>query len=55
MPTAELNVRANVLEDNIYVIGGNNNGTLNQVYDPLTDSWTTKAPIPTPVVLMLQQ
>jgi len=49
MPTPELNIRANVADGKIYVIGGNTNGILNQVYDPATDSWITKASIPTAV------
>jgi hypothetical protein len=49
MPTPELNIQANVADGKIYVIGGNTNGTFNQVYDPATNSWTTKASIPTAV------
>lgn len=44
-----LNVRANVVDGKIYLIGGSTNGTINQVYDPTTDLWTTKASVPTAV------
>ena len=49
MPTPQLNVRANVVDGKIYLIGGGTNGTINQVYDPTTDLWTTKASVPTAV------
>jgi N-acetylneuraminic acid mutarotase len=41
---------ANVVNGKIYVISGANdpNINLNQVYDPATDSWTTKTPMPNP-------
>jgi len=58
MPTARDSLQANVVNDRIYLIGGylgkyNSSNpyasysTLNEVYNPATDSWTTKTPIPT--------
>ena len=53
MPTARLNLRANVVNGKIYLIGGipipDTGRTINEVYDPASDTWTTKAPIPTGV------
>jgi hypothetical protein len=50
MPTARSLLTANVVNDKIYLIGGiGESFDLNEVYDPKTDSWTTKAPLPTPV------
>lgn len=49
MPTPQLNIRANVVDGKIYLIGGSANETINQVYDPTTDLWTTKASVPTAV------
>ena len=58
MPTPRQGLSANVVGDKIYLISGlvasntdNSNYifdtiTVNEVYDPATDSWTTKAPIP---------
>jgi len=55
MPTARFELQANVVNGKIYLIGGydpelyafpNSTSSLNEVYDPATDSWTTKAPIP---------
>jgi hypothetical protein len=52
MPTARYGIQANVVNGKIYLIGGydpNNSSsrlTLNEVYDPATDSWTTKTPMP---------
>jgi len=43
MPTPR-NVAANVVNGKIYLIGGNSNIT--EVYDPATDSWTTKTSTP---------
>lgn len=58
MPTARLQVTASVVNGKIYLIGGRYNSsqdflysTLNEVYDPETDSWTTKAPMLTAIVL----
>jgi N-acetylneuraminic acid mutarotase len=60
MPTPRTGLCANVVDDKIYLIGGfitsDSSGipihldTI-EVYDPATDSWTTKTPIPTPVSL----
>jgi N-acetylneuraminic acid mutarotase len=57
MPTARTGLQANVINGTIYLIGGyvlDNNSDLgfsvsdlNEVYDPATDTWTTKASIPT--------
>jgi N-acetylneuraminic acid mutarotase len=55
MPTARGWLQANVINGKIYLIGGyvpDNSAfgfsisALNEVYDPATDSWTTKSPIP---------
>ena len=53
MPTPRSGVRANVVNGKIYLIGGNDPNvhfepgasTHNEVYDPETDSWTTKTPM----------
>ena len=54
MPTNRSMLRANVVDGKIYLIGGGYPTYLgigrrdtNEVYDPLTDSWTTKTPMPT--------
>ena len=58
MPTTRQRPIANVVNDKIYLIGGFQYQDLpppqttirldvNEVYDPETDSWTTKTPIPT--------
>ena len=57
MPTARDYITANVVNGKIYVIGGfafDDSGTgsgsslsVNEAYDPETDSWTTKTPMPT--------
>jgi N-acetylneuraminic acid mutarotase len=53
MPTARAGIEANIVDGKIYVIGGRNSdaGVINvtEVYDPATDTWATKTPIPTPV------
>jgi N-acetylneuraminic acid mutarotase len=55
MPTARSYLQANMVNGKIYLIGGyvpdNSDfgfsiSNLNEVYDPATDSWTTKAPMP---------
>ena len=55
MPTARWALQANVLNGKIYLIGGyvpddsdfgGSISVLNEVYDPETDSWTTKASMP---------
>ena len=58
MPTARMSFAITVCENKIYVIGGYYNWSsskgayletgINEVYDPATDSWETKAPMPTP-------
>jgi N-acetylneuraminic acid mutarotase len=56
MPVAGMAMSANVVNGEIYLISGLEmyylpwyNLDENQVYDPKTDSWTTKTPIPNPV------
>ena len=44
-----MKIQANVVDDKIYVIGGIPNETINEVYDPATDTWFIKASIPTAV------
>jgi len=46
MPTARSNLEVNVVDGKIYVMGGDPDQTLNYAYDPATDSWTVKAPVP---------
>jgi N-acetylneuraminic acid mutarotase len=58
MPTARNHVAIGGVKGKIYVIGGRlgaafitampGNSDLNQEYDPATDRWTLKAPMPTP-------
>ena len=58
MPTPRADLCANIVNDKIYLIGGKryssttpffNETSLNEVYDPVNDSWSTKMPILTPV------
>ena len=58
MPTPRADLCANIVNDKIYLIGGKkyssttpfyNETNINEVYDPVNDSWSTKTPIPTPV------
>ncbi len=53
MPTARMNAQANVVNGKIYLMGGrildipdSMTYNLNEVYDPLTDSWSIKTPMP---------
>jgi hypothetical protein len=60
MPTARYGLQANVVNDKIYCIGGvrelgynwsagrliTQESNVNEVYDPATDTWTTKSPMP---------
>jgi N-acetylneuraminic acid mutarotase len=54
IPTPRENVCANIVDDKIYLIGGNTFSgpswpllsNQNEVYDPETDSWSTRTPIP---------
>jgi hypothetical protein len=51
MPTARIQIEANAVEGQIYVISGRTDGPLstvylNEVYNIANDSWTTKSPIP---------
>jgi hypothetical protein len=50
MPTARAGHGVAVVNGKIYVIGGINGSYLNinEMYDPVTDTWTTKTPMPTP-------
>ena len=51
MPTGRYGLQANVVDGKIYLIGGfcfgasmyNQYASLNEVYDPLTDTWATKS------------
>src|SRR4030095_129708 len=48
MPTPRNNVGAAVVRGKIYVVGGRpGNLSVNEVYDPRTNAWTTKTPMPT--------
>ncbi len=58
MPTPRADLCANVVNDKIYLIGGKkyssitpffNETNINEVYDPTSDSWSTKTPVPTSV------
>jgi N-acetylneuraminic acid mutarotase len=57
MPTPRSDLRANVVNGKIYLIAGHDPNvhfkpgasTHNEVYDPLTDSWSTKQPITDPI------
>ena len=52
MPTARAGMQANVVNGKIYVIGGEESDgvvAVNEVYHPVTDTWSTKTSIPTPV------
>jgi N-acetylneuraminic acid mutarotase len=51
MPTARAGIGVAVVNGKIYAIGGHNWGNYfgtNEIYDPATDTWTTKTPMPTP-------
>lgn len=59
MPTARYGFQANVVNSKIYCMGGvrwlgYNQGieelSVNEVYDPASDSWTTEVPMPNPAV-----
>jgi N-acetylneuraminic acid mutarotase len=51
MPTAQLSIQANTVNGKIYVMGGYindaNASELNQVYDPKSNSWSTRTAMPT--------
>lgn len=62
MPTARMGVQANLADGKIYVIGGqlddkvivnstliNKMTDVNEAYDPSTETWTARTPVPTPV------
>jgi N-acetylneuraminic acid mutarotase len=58
MPTPRADLSANVVNDKIYLIGGKRYSSvspfysetnINEVYNPVNDSWTTETPIPTSV------
>jgi N-acetylneuraminic acid mutarotase len=58
MPTPRTDLCASVVNDKIYLIGGKRYSSttpfygetdINEEYDPATDTWSTKAPIPTGV------
>jgi N-acetylneuraminic acid mutarotase len=44
LPTPRVGVTAGVVNDQIYVVGGDSNAT--EVYDPKRDTWTSKAAMP---------
>lgn len=48
MPTARLFLAIAVVNNKIYAIGGTNSGntSVNEAYDPSTNSWSTKSPMP---------
>ena len=46
MPTARMWMDAAVVKNKLYVIGGRELATV-EVYDPATNKWTTKRPMPT--------
>ena len=46
MPTVRHGAASGVINGKLYVAGGQTLATL-EVYDPATDTWTTKAPMPT--------
>jgi len=51
MPTARARMGATVVNNKIYIIGGENGSQplgINEVYDPVTDTWSRKADMPTP-------
>jgi N-acetylneuraminic acid mutarotase len=55
MPNPRSQFQANVVNGKIYLTGGRTGGqnstvSLNEVYDPEAESWTTKASMPYPVV-----
>jgi N-acetylneuraminic acid mutarotase len=47
MPTARGKVAATSANGKIYAIGGYGGGNTVEVYDPLTNSWSSAAPMPT--------
>ena len=58
MPTPRSDLSANLIDGKIYLIGGKEYSSaspyylqsdVNEVYDPATNTWTTKAPMPTAV------
>jgi hypothetical protein len=54
MPTARAYLKANVINERIYLVGGltggpNSTVPTNQVYDPTDEEWETKKPMPYPV------
>jgi N-acetylneuraminic acid mutarotase len=54
MPTARAHLEANVVNDQIYLIGGMTGGpnstvSTNQAYNTASEKWTTKKPMPYPV------
>jgi hypothetical protein len=55
MPTPRYGLTLSVVDGKIYAIGGTSKYgytsgllTINEEYDPITDNWITKAPMPTP-------
>jgi len=53
MSTARLNLATGAVSGKLYAIGGSIGGNqvdvgINEAYDPTTDTWTAKAPLPVP-------
>jgi N-acetylneuraminic acid mutarotase len=48
MPTAQLSSAGAVLGQKLYVIGGSQTRTLVRAYNPVANTWETKANMPTP-------
>ncbi len=50
MPTERARLGIGVVNGILYAVGGSSGGAVNTVeaYDPATDRWTTKSPMPTP-------
>ena len=56
MPTPRSKIQASIVDGKIYIIGGLQQGTFdssilstNEIYDPMTDSWSKGASVPKPV------
>ncbi len=46
MPITKRGLQANVVGDEIYLVGEDSGGVYNEVYNPVTDTWVTKTPMP---------
>ena len=47
MPTSRANMGVATIDGIIYVAGGSNGESIVEAYDPVSDTWETKAPLPT--------